>query len=327
MRLAVYTYILGSYDQLLDQPPAESEQTEYICFTDNPELTSDRWRIVLIEPRFPSDVVRSARFVKIVGHPELAGFDATLSIDASVRLRVPPERIVDAWLTDGVDFAVAEHSYREALIDEFDEVIRLNYDDRGRVHEQLFDYSVDHPATLQRRPLWTGMLARRVTNASAEMARLWFDHVLRYSRRDQLSVLTAIEQSRVSVRTIPLDNFASELHEWPVINGRRVRQGKVSPHPTGPLTADLRRLARERQDIEEQLEQLDIDSAEGLRNKLHELHAALADCHRERTSLLDRHDQDERERGRLEERLEATRSVSGAWANLTRAVRASVRRN
>ena len=326
MRLAVYTYILGSYDQLLDQPSVESEETEYICFTDNPELTSDTWRVVLVEPRFPSDIVRSARFLKIVGHPDLAAFEATLSIDASVRLRVPPERIVEAWLTDDVDFAVAEHSYRETLIDEFDEVIRLNYDDRGRVHEQLFDYSVDHPSTLQRRPLWTGIIARRVTEASDDMARLWFDHVLRYSRRDQLSVLTAIEQSRIGIQTLPLDNFASELHEWPVIDGRRVRQGKMSAHPTGPLTADLRRLARERDDIESQLEQLDIDSAEGLRAKLHELHTALAECQRERTSLLERQDQDQRERGRLEERLATIRSVSGAWANLNRAIRAALRR-
>ena len=99
MRICVYTYLLGSYDQLLDQAVAADSDADFICFTDDPELASDTWRIEHVEPRYPTDIVRSARSLKILGHPALDEYDVTLCIDASVLLRPAPEQIVAAWLT------------------------------------------------------------------------------------------------------------------------------------------------------------------------------------------------------------------------------------
>lgn len=253
MKACVYTVLLGGYDQLLPQPVADKSDADFICFTDDPKLRSDDWTIQLVEPRFPQDLHRSSRVYKILGHEVLEKYDVTLCIDASVRLRQPPEVILESWLADGHDMALVKHSYREQVLDEFDEVIRLNYDDRSRVYEQLVDYSISYPDVLAAKPHWGGMLARRTTPNVARAMRLWFDHVLRYSRRDQLSLMLALTHGGINFRSIELDNFGSEFYEWPVISGRKVALGKAPALPMGPLVAELRRGSRRVAELENEL--------------------------------------------------------------------------
>ncbi|MEO8908191.1 MAG: hypothetical protein ABI310_08950, partial [Microbacteriaceae bacterium] len=61
VRQAVYTSLLGGYEELNEQEIARSGATTFLCFTDDPGLTSETWEIVLVEPRFPLDTVRSQR--------------------------------------------------------------------------------------------------------------------------------------------------------------------------------------------------------------------------------------------------------------------------
>ena len=252
MQTCVYTVLLGGYDALLDQDVAADSESSFICFTDDPTLSSDTWEIVQVTARFPQDLHRSSRVLKILGHERLEQFDATLCIDASVRLRRSPESIISDWLEDDVDMALASHSYRERIVDEFDEVVRLNYDDRARVYEQLVDYALAYPDVLEARPHWGGMLVRRRTPAVDSAMRLWFDHVLRYSRRDQLSLMVALLHGGIRFRSIDLDNFGSEYHEWPVIGDRVVARGKAASYPSGPMIAELRRAHRRILELEQE---------------------------------------------------------------------------
>lgn len=323
VRICVYTYLLGAYDQLLDQPVASDSDADFICFTDDPGLRSDTWRIELVDPRYPTDVVRSARALKILGHPVLDAYEVTVCIDASVLLRAAPEQIVAAWLTDDVDLALPQHSYREQVLDEFDEVIRLNYDDRARVHEQLLSYSVSDPDALTQKPLWTAIMVRRRTPAVAETMRLWFDHVLRYSRRDQLSVNVAIARTRLAARRVPLDNFSSELHLWPAIEGRKVSLGKASPYSSGPLVAELRRARRQLAEVDAQLVGLGIGGVADLADTLNVLRtqAARGEADRARVEEISR------EAVQWRERWASVQGITGATGNLVRAFRGALTRH
>jgi len=253
--------LLGGYDALLDQAVAADSESRFLCFTDDPGLRSDTWEIVNVAPRFPQDLHRSSRVLKILGHERLAEFDATLCIDASVRLRRSPEEIIEDWLTEDVDMALASHSYREKIVDEFDEVVRLNYDDRSRVYEQLVDYALAYPDVLEARPHWGGMLVRRRSAAVEGAMRLWFDHVLRYSRRDQLSLMVALLHGGLRFKSIELDNFGSEYHEWPVIGERKVASGKASSYPSGPMLSEFRRAHRRVAELEGELARAQAEAA------------------------------------------------------------------
>lgn len=212
IRRAVYTAVIGGYEGSLAAPP--DSEVDYICFTDSPELTSERWQVELVEPRFPMDPVRSARALKIVGHDLLADYDQTLWVDNRVELLADPALVLDRWLADDVDIAMPLHSYREQVIDEFAAVLHGGLDEPFRVYEQLFHYGQANRDVLEQRPYWTALLARRSAATVEHAMRVWLDQVLRYSRRDQLSINLAITTAAPAVRALDIDNFDSAVHRW-----------------------------------------------------------------------------------------------------------------
>jgi hypothetical protein len=321
----VYTTVFGSYDELLEPIAFAEDDSDYLCFTDDPELVSLGWDIRLVEPAFPQDPVRSARLVKILGHEVLSRYDVTLYVDASVRLSSSPAMVIDSWLGDGDEMALPVHSYREQVLDEFDEVIRLNYDDRARIFEQLVDYSVQYPAVLDARPYWTGMMVRRSTPAVDAAMRVWADHVLRYSRRDQLSVVLALQTGDLSVRGVMIDNFNSPFHEWPVIRRRRIPMGKAPTAPIGPLVADLRRAHAEIARQQLQIEELGPERLADLRRTIEDQKQQIQQGVAERTNLEQRIDAAKRQVGAAEAQLHAVTGVAGAIMNLCRAVVSRIR--
>jgi len=243
----VYTAVMGGYEELNEQPLRQRSDLRFVCFTDSSELTSETWEIHRVEPILPADPVRSARHLKIVGHPLLEDADQTLWVDNSVLLRELPERILQDWLSEDHDLAVPQHGFRARLIDEFDAVVQAGYDEPGRVYEQLRHYLDLWPELLDDPPLFTALLARRRTTATGALGQHWYTDVLRYSRRDQLSVLPSLARTAgLRWRRIEMDSWSSPVHQWPVA-GPRVRGGPFRSHTeaTAPIALQLRRLTRQ----------------------------------------------------------------------------------
>lgn len=215
----VCTAVVGGYELLTEQPVARESAVRFVCFTDDPALRSSSWEVVAVEPRWPMDPVRSARDVKIRLDRYLPEAGQALWIDNSVQLHALPEVLLDQWLSD-VDLAVPRHSFRATVLDEFAEVSTLGLDDVVRVYEQEAHYRAVDPDALAEPLLWTGILARRMTAATRTFCSLWMEQVLRYSRRDQLSINYAVRRTSVPHRVVALDNVASDLHRWPVAGGR-----------------------------------------------------------------------------------------------------------
>ena len=87
--------------------------------------------------------------------------------------------------------------------------------------EQLAHYRLNYPDVLALRPAAGGVLARRHRRPDviAAMERWWY-HVLRYSRRDQLSLLAALSDSSVSPVLVDLDIQSNLYWQWPASTGR-----------------------------------------------------------------------------------------------------------
>lgn len=209
---AVYTALMGGYERLQEQPAAEGSSIPFICLTDDPTLTSGTWDVRLVRPAFERDSVRSARAAKILGDPVLDGFDETLWVDNKVLLTADPGVVLDKFLADA-DVAVIHHSYRTSLVAEFDEVARVGLDEPARIYEQLIHYAETKPHLLDQQPYWSAILARRWTPAVRAAMQDWMNHVLRYSRRDQLSMPYALD-GLDGVRVLDVDNHGSEWHTW-----------------------------------------------------------------------------------------------------------------
>ena len=263
VRRVAYTALLGRYERLNDDQ-AQSTSVRFICFTDDPQLTSDRWEIELIVPEFPLDLVRSQRVIKLRGHESLDEFDETLYIDNSVSLRRDAADLLDEWLADA-DVAIPLHSFRDSLTDEFAEVVASGLDDHHVVYEQFDHYAATQPEVLRARPLWCGMIARRQAPRVRAAFVVWLDHVMRYSRRDQLSVRAALATSGVIMDELEIDNHVSPWHTWPANLERNVAARLAAGSMRVP---DLLRVAQLQAELAEtrrlgaaQIENLHIEMA------------------------------------------------------------------
>lgn len=229
MKCCVYTVLLGSYEHLNEQPAAARSHLPFICLTDDPTLQSDSWDCRVVEPLFPQDPIRSQRDLKIRPHLHLPGYDCSIYIDNSVILKEPPERLLELFEPE-VGFLVPSHSYRETVLDEFLEVASLGFDDPTRIFEQLNHYTIDFPESLQERPWWSAILVRDHRSEQVRaMLETWASHVMRYSRRDQLSINVAFRQANLQPTAWRVDNLESDLHRWPCSIDRNRLRGTRDP--------------------------------------------------------------------------------------------------
>jgi hypothetical protein len=241
-RACVYTALTGRYETLNEQPAARNAAIPFICFSDDPEQTSETWQIRPLHRILPADSVRSQRDYKLRPHRYLPDFDISLYIDNAVLLRAAPEAVfATADLTTGL--SLLAHSYRKTLLDEFARVADRKLDDPARIAEQLAYYQAEHPEILTQRPFWGAILLRDHRNATLIAAmEFWFAQVLRYTRRDQLSSRIAFAKAGLIPQTLHFDNCKSWFHTWPHETARKHdmrRWGGTSAAPPDKALAAL----------------------------------------------------------------------------------------
>jgi hypothetical protein len=157
-----------------------------------------------------------------------------------VELLALPESFVDGWL-DEADVAAPVHTFYPSVLAEAEASIDLGKDDHLRVFEQLAHYLRTSPAAVEANPHWTALLARRRTPEVDAAMTLWWEHVLRFSRRDQLSFAVVMAGSALRLASVPLGNLRSPVHVW--AGGWETRAGDRPRLPQvtyEPLPAQLR---------------------------------------------------------------------------------------
>ena len=176
---------------------------------------------------FADDPVRSQRVVKLSPHEYCADYDVSLYIDNSVILSVKPEDIFERYDAHW-DFLLPAHSYRKCVLDEFRAVKKLSLANKKRLNEQLAHYIETDSGCLKEQPYWGGVQIRRHANPGVRNAmRIWLAHVLRFTRRDQLSANFAFRRAGVVPYRLNIDNLSSWFHAWPVYHERNEAKRKV----------------------------------------------------------------------------------------------------
>ena len=158
--------------------------------------------------------------------------------------------------------ALCPHSFRTVLDEEFNVVVQQRLDDAARVAEQRAHYRDMAPEVLAGPVFWTGLILRDHRHAGVnEAMELWNAHMLRYSRRDQLSFPMALHLSGLQPDLLELDNYRSRFHTWPC-SVARLTERRVRPAPeddagkAAEFEARLVFMWRERQAAEAALTEL-----------------------------------------------------------------------
>jgi hypothetical protein len=215
----VFTILFGDYESLNELEVNRESNVDYIAFTDSDQVKSESWQVRRIMPRFKADSVRSQRLAKLSPPLIREEYEQSLYVDNTVKLKAPVNKILDSLLKDSV-CTIPAHSHRDTLRQEFEVVLAANLDSRERIEEQFQHYEEFNPQILDEKPYWTGIIARSHGDELKKLENIWADHILRYSRRDQLSLNIAAQESGLQIRKLDIDNFESEFHQWPIYNER-----------------------------------------------------------------------------------------------------------
>lgn len=208
---------------------ASESEVDFLCFVDQPEVKSTTWQLRPFELPLPTDPGRGSRFAKLHPHRLVPEYEVSLYIDNSVLLTASPELIMTDLLPPEADFAGLLHSFRATVEDEFAAVVDSAFDAPWICVEQLAHYRSLDPESLLLRPLATGFMLRRHHEPKVISAmETWWMHILRYSRRDQLSFWIAARATGLVPHVHDLDIRQSKYQQWPRSTGRdRERAGAL----------------------------------------------------------------------------------------------------
>ncbi len=233
----MFTCLFGNYESLPNQPIARETSVPFICFTDDPNLTSETWEVVYHPPILHLDPVRSQRIVKIDPPDLVREFEHSLYIDHHYTLlKDPNDFLKDFFPKSGI--TLFSHEFRDTVIDEFMAVIDKNLDDHLRVYEQYHHYMRTFPETLLERPFHTAILLRQNMHPEVQkLQKVWSTHISRYSRRDQLSLNIALKSVDIDPIIFELDLYRSEYSSYNF--GRKPNRNSGIRNPKEAIMPEL----------------------------------------------------------------------------------------
>ncbi len=216
----VFTALFGRYETLNELTVLRNPTTKYVCFTDDPSLTSETWEILLVNSTEKESPSRASREIKMLGHKYFPEGTRSLYIDNTVRLKVDGAVVLEDWLKE-TDIAFMRHYSRETVRGEFFVCSAYGLDEQERIWEQYKYYSQNYPTVLQQRPHWGGMIARINSAKTDKFMETWKQQFDAFTKRDQLSINASSMISGIKIATIDGENDSSKWHKWPVHTNRQ----------------------------------------------------------------------------------------------------------
>lgn len=219
--IVVYTAICGKYD-ILEPPAYITPGCDYICFTDNPDLYSDIWKVVQIE-RWHNDPVRTCRRIKVLLHRFLREYKISVWVDANTSLKTDLRPLIDEYLKND-DIACFEHSERDCIYDEALTCIDLKKDSETLIRKEM-DVLRSQGYPSHSGLIWSGILFRRHDAPLVVKAmNLWWKMICRYSRRDQLAFNYVAWKCGLRYHTIHQNMLDNDIADYRVHDSYYLKQ-------------------------------------------------------------------------------------------------------
>ena len=209
--ITIYSSSYGNYDNIKQQPKIQN--VKYVFFTDNSHVTCPGWDVV-VENNILSHYspVLKAKYFKLHPHILFPESDYTIWIDASIIIKNSDfVQIMLSYLTEN-GFAAYKHPKRFSI---FEEHLRLvndrNFQYKDIINNQINVYKKENfPINFG---LWAGgILVRQNKNKNAEIINnLWWEEILKWSSRDQLSLPYVLWKNNLKIDTINLNQISNQL--------------------------------------------------------------------------------------------------------------------
>lgn len=214
-KICVYTALTGNYDRLPEIKNKE-KNIDYLCFTNNKNLKSKTWRIILVD-NGDLDNHTLSRKIKMLGHPIIdKNYDISLYMDANVEWTKSITEFVNTYLKNK-PFASFRHSSRNCIYEETKECMRLRKDSKEKIKKTVgFLEKENFPHDLGLYEM-TVFIKKHNDKTVKETMNLWYEMINNYSKRDQLSFMYSAWKTNLDIDPIDLkvwDNpwFHANIH-------------------------------------------------------------------------------------------------------------------
>lgn len=208
-KICIYTCITGEYDSVKELNFKE-KNVDYYLFTNNKKISSDDWDVVYVE-NDGLDNIRLARKIKILGHPILKKYDIVVWIDGSIYLKCEITKFLKKYFySNKYSFVGFKHQARDCIYDECKACIKHKKEDKEVILKQVqFLKKAGYPT--HNGLLESTVIVRNFNDEKVvETCKIWFDMVVHYSFRDQLSFNYAAYVAKLNFKMIDLDVFNND---------------------------------------------------------------------------------------------------------------------
>lgn len=195
IKRVVYTAIFGGYDSL-HEPEGFNKGIDFICFTDDPELRSQKWKVVLVSDNEPNAAMQNRKY-KFSPHIYLKDYDESLYIDGNIfACSDSINDLFDKYLTE-YKIAIPPHPERKCIYKEARKCIDVSKGDPLKIDLQMHYYqSVGFPSEYGL--FENNVILRRHNEPEIiELMQSWLQQLLRFSARDQLSLCFLMWQHNI----------------------------------------------------------------------------------------------------------------------------------
>lgn len=192
-KYVIYTCITGNYDKLREDFIFDSKNFDYYCFTNSKNITSKRWNIIDISEvqtllNLQDDNVRLARFIKTHPHLFFKQYEKSIWIDGNVL--VICNKLVENFISllpSDQYLLVSEHPKLHSIYEEAELCKKLKKDDDDIIDKEI-QFIQDEKFESNNNHVQTNIILRNHNDEHCKfLMEKWWEMILNYSRRDQLS--------------------------------------------------------------------------------------------------------------------------------------------
>ena len=202
-RVAVYTAITGGYDIPIE-PYYVPENVDFFIITDMNIPAGSVWKkidINLIEEIAELDNTRKARFAKTHPHTFFKEYEYTVWIDSNFKAVGDLSRFIKC-VGSNIPFASNWHPDRNSIYTELEACIVRKKDNAGLLRKQI-DYYREQGMPDDFGLIETNMIVRKHNEKKCvDLMELWWQEILTWSKRDQLSLPYVIWKAGYTMRDL-----------------------------------------------------------------------------------------------------------------------------
>ena len=191
-KIAIVTANFGKYDNIIPINSSWLNESDFYLFSDHSFENLGNW--TLVHSNYDHhDSTRKARFIKLQIPTFFEKYEYVLWVDSNVMICRNPKELLEILPPD-IEFSTFKHPLRSSIVAEAAACLRFNKDNSKDIINSVrtqMTHGVKKPLLFETMVMFVQPRSKNVQNMFDE----WFTMLMNGSKRDQLSLPTAIENT------------------------------------------------------------------------------------------------------------------------------------